>query len=38
MDLVAVNECTDRRFLPEAYRGQTPEEIERRIDELRRFV
>jgi hypothetical protein len=38
MDLVAVKECTDRRFLPEAYRGQTPEEIERRIDELRRFV
>ena len=38
MDLIAVKECTDDRFLPEKYRALTPEEIERRIDELRRFV
>ena len=38
MDLVAVKECTDARFLPEGYRKLAPEEIERRIDELRRFV
>jgi SpoVK/Ycf46/Vps4 family AAA+-type ATPase len=38
MDLVAVKECTDVRFLPERYKGLGPEEIERRIEELRRFV
>jgi hypothetical protein len=38
MDLVAVKECTDARFLPERFRAMTPEEIERRIDELRIFV
>ena len=38
MDLVAVKECTDVRFLPERFRALTPEEIEGRIDELRRFV
>jgi hypothetical protein len=38
MDLVAVKECTDARFLPARYRDLAPEEIERRIDELRRFV
>jgi hypothetical protein len=38
MDLVAVRECTDERFLPEMFRTLTPEEIERRIDELRRFI
>jgi hypothetical protein len=38
MDLVAVKECTDVRFLPERFRSLTPEEIEGRIDELRRFV
>jgi SpoVK/Ycf46/Vps4 family AAA+-type ATPase len=38
MDLVAVKECTDVRFLPARYRDLSPEEIERRIDELRRFV
>ena len=38
MDLVAVKECTDVRFLPERFRTLTPEEIEGRIDELRRFV
>ena len=38
MDLVAVKECTDVRFLPARFRDLTPEEIEARIDELRRFV
>ncbi|HEU4926930.1 MAG TPA: AAA family ATPase [Vicinamibacterales bacterium] len=38
MDLVAVKECTDVRFLPPKYRDLTPEELETRIDALRRFV
>ena len=38
MDLVAVKECTDVRFLPQRFRDLTPEELEERIDELRRFV
>jgi SpoVK/Ycf46/Vps4 family AAA+-type ATPase len=38
MDLVAVKECTDSRFLPPSYRDLTPEEIERRIEDTRRFV
>jgi hypothetical protein len=38
MDLVAVKECTDVRFLPPRFRDLTPEDIEARIDELRRFV
>jgi SpoVK/Ycf46/Vps4 family AAA+-type ATPase len=38
MDLVAVKECTDARFLPDRYSRLTPEELERRIDELRRFM
>ncbi len=38
MDLVAVKECTDARFLPLRYRDMAPEEIERQIDELRRFI
>jgi hypothetical protein len=38
MDLVAVKECTDSRFLPTHYREMAPEDIERRIEELRRFV
>ncbi len=38
MDLVAVKECTDVRFLPARYRDVAPEELERRIEELRRFV
>ncbi len=38
MDLVAVKECTDVRFLPPRYRELTPEELETRIDALRRFV
>jgi hypothetical protein len=38
MDLVAVKECTDARFLPARYRDLSPEEIESKIDALRRFV
>jgi len=38
MDLVAVKECTDARFLPQRYRDLTPEELETQIDALRRFV
>jgi len=38
MDLVAAKECTDARFLPPRYRDLTPEEIEARIEETRRFV
>jgi AAA+ superfamily predicted ATPase len=38
MDLIAVKECTDVRFLPPKYRDITPEELEIRIDALRRFV
>jgi len=38
MDLVAVKECTDARFLPERFKTLTPEELESRIDALKRFV
>jgi SpoVK/Ycf46/Vps4 family AAA+-type ATPase len=38
MDLVAVKECTDVRFLPPHYRDIAPEDLERRIDDLRKFV
>jgi hypothetical protein len=38
MDLVAVKECTDQRFLPPRFRDLTPEQIENRLTELRRFV
>ena len=38
MDLVAVKECTDARFLPARYRDLSPEDIESKIDALRRFV
>src|SRR5688572_29653988 len=38
MDLVAVRECTDARFLPPHYRNMPPEEVETRINELRPFV
>ena len=38
MDLVAVKECTDTRFLPARFRDLAPEELERRIEELRRFM
>jgi SpoVK/Ycf46/Vps4 family AAA+-type ATPase len=38
MDLVAVRECTDARFLPPHFREMTPEQVEARINELRPFV
>jgi AAA+ superfamily predicted ATPase len=38
MDLVAVRECTDARFLPERFVTLTPEELDKKIEELRRFV
>jgi SpoVK/Ycf46/Vps4 family AAA+-type ATPase len=38
MDLQAVKECTDASFLPPRYRELAPEDVERRIDELRRFI
>ncbi len=38
MDLVAVKECTDARFLPPRFAQLSPEEIEQRISELRAFV
>ena len=38
MDLVAVKECTDVRFLPPRFRDLTPEALEERIDALRRFA
>jgi AAA+ superfamily predicted ATPase len=38
MDLVAVKECTDSRFLPQRFREIAPDELERRIEDLRRFV
>jgi AAA+ superfamily predicted ATPase len=38
MDLVAVKECTDARFLPAHYATIAPEELEQRIEQLRRFV
>ncbi len=38
MDLVAVKECTDASFLPPAYANLSTEELETRIDELRRYM
>ena len=38
MDLIAVKECTDRRFLPPQFVDMTPEAIEDRLAELRRFI
>jgi AAA+ superfamily predicted ATPase len=38
MDLVAVKECTDARFLPGRFQTISPEELERQIGELRRYV
>jgi SpoVK/Ycf46/Vps4 family AAA+-type ATPase len=38
MDLVAVKECTDSRFLPARFREIAPDELERKIAELRRFL
>jgi AAA+ superfamily predicted ATPase len=38
MDLVAVKECTDTRFLPPHFRDLSPEDVEQRIDAARRFA
>ncbi len=38
MDLVAVKECTDSRFLPERYRELSLSDINRRIEQLRLVV
>ena len=38
MDLVAVKECTDSSFLPPQFRKISPEDLEHRIEELRKFV
>jgi hypothetical protein len=38
MDLIAVKECTDARFLPQRFRDLSPEELETQIDALKRFV
>jgi SpoVK/Ycf46/Vps4 family AAA+-type ATPase len=38
MDLVAVKECTDARFLPERLRDMTPEALEARITALKPYV
>ncbi len=38
MDLVAVKECTDARFLPPRLRDLTPEALETRITELKPYV
>ncbi len=35
MDLVAVKECTDARFLPEQYRSLTQDEVDDLIDGLK---
>jgi len=38
MDLIAVRECTDARFLPERFATMNPEQIDRSIEELKRYV
>jgi len=38
MDLVAVKECTDGRFLPERFRKMSLDEVEKRVEFLRPFV
>jgi len=38
MDMLAVRECTDHRFLPAVYATMTPEQVERRILELGRLM
>ena len=38
MDLVAVKECTDARFLPPRFRDLSPEAIETRLSELAPYV
>ena len=38
MDLIAVKECTDSRFLPPKYRAMTLEAVEARLEMLRPLV
>ena len=38
MDMVAVKECTDSRFLPDKFRKMTLDEIEERIETLRAHI
>jgi SpoVK/Ycf46/Vps4 family AAA+-type ATPase len=38
MDLLAIKECTDSKFLPERFRGLSLAEVNRRIEELRRVL
>jgi SpoVK/Ycf46/Vps4 family AAA+-type ATPase len=38
MDLVAVKECTDSRFLPEKFKKMSLDEVEKRIELLKPFV
>jgi SpoVK/Ycf46/Vps4 family AAA+-type ATPase len=38
MDLVAVKECTDSRFLPPKYRAMTLDQVEARLEQLRPYV
>jgi hypothetical protein len=38
MDLVAVKECTDARFLPPRLRDMTPDDLEARIAALKQYV
>ena len=35
MDLLAVKECTDSRFLPERFRELTLDEVNQRLDTLK---
>jgi SpoVK/Ycf46/Vps4 family AAA+-type ATPase len=38
MDLAAIKECTDTRFLPDIYKNLTVDTIDRRMSELRPYV
>jgi len=38
MDLIAVKECTDSRFLPPHYQQMSSDEVESRINQLRPYV
>ncbi len=38
MDLIAVRECTDAGFLPPSFAQMLPEEIENKIETLKRFM
>lgn len=38
MDLLAVKECTDERFLPERFRTLDPAAVDRRLEELLRLI